>query len=626
MRVPININSIYRRLLLVLLATRLKLPFLASVSLILCIIGGRAAAGPTLIIISFILISVVILLITFNFEKKCYYSLILYLISLTLLFGTTLPSNYLIGSDIHIEYYFARLTQLHGWDASLAYNMNSSLSITLLAPFLADLFHIEIEWVFKLIFPALFACVPVILYLIYRQFLSYKAAFLAAIFFIIVPTFFTEIAAITRQQIATLFLVITLYFILSKNEYLPKICRESYWRRVPLIFTAGMLAIVSHYTTGALLMVFLGASVLIVAIAQRYRMPLEIPLRVLAAAAGAVIVGGVIYYGSVSSGTALHDLIAVLPYGERLQAMLPMLSPEIAPPQLPPGTVIPADGPGIGGAVTPHSQLMQAALGLDFLGMSPWGQVFRIFQFLTQLVFIMGVIYFLIRTYKGQFWAVYASFLLVSCGLLAMCVIKPGFSALINASRFYHYALIFAAPAIVLSAQLISRKIPKLNTAATGYAIIFAAITIPYMFFTTGIIFEATKQPDITRFDMPYSVALSSHRLDLWGNYTPDDEKVRKFITRSGDNPILTDIYGRVFLQETIGYTKSIYLLPRDLENIPDEYHIFLRSANVETQSLAHWVGAGLKEYVPADLPGAFKGRKVLYQSGNSIYLSKGGE
>lgn len=617
-----------------LLTSRLGIPVLATVSLITIISGARLAL-PLLILIGIGLISLIILLVSLNVVRKQVYPVILYLISLSLLYGTTLTSNYLIGSDIHIEYYFARLTQLQGWDYSLAYNMNGSLSVTLLAPYLSTILHIDLLWIFKIIFPLLFAAVPVVLYYIYRQFVSNKAAFLAAAFFVIIPTFFMEVTAITRQQIATLFFVIMLYLILSKDDYIPfKFLKKSHWLRVPFIFLFGMLAIASHYTTGALILAYMGGSVFLIGIMKRIRIPLEIPWSVFTVAAVGVICGGVAYYGTISSGTALHDIIGIMPMGVKIQAMLSQFSPEIAPPQLPPGTVIPAPTPGpipgspgyIVPVTPPYSPLMQTALGLDFLNVSLWGQIFRVFQFITQFFLAVGMIYYLLRAYRRHNGGIYASFLVISCGVLVLCVIKPSFSNIINASRFYHYALIIAAPSVLLAAQLLSSKIPKLKIMATGYSVLFAVVVIPYMLFTTGLVFEVTKQTDITQFGMPYNVALSSHRLDLWGNYTPDDEIVRGYITRSDDNPILTDIYGRVFLQETLGYTKSIYLLPRDLENIPDEYHIFLRSENVRTQTLAHWVGPGLKDFVHTDLPSVFESRDIMFQSGNSYYLSEGGK
>ena len=84
---------------------------LASVPLITIISGVRLAL-PSLIFIGIGMIGLVILLVCLNLWNKRLYPLTLYLISLSLLLGTTLTSNYIIGSDIHIEYFFARLTQL----------------------------------------------------------------------------------------------------------------------------------------------------------------------------------------------------------------------------------------------------------------------------------------------------------------------------------------------------------------------------------------------------------------------------------------------------------------------------------------------------------------------------------
>jgi len=178
--------------------------------------------------------------------------------------------------------------------------------------------------------------------------------------------------------------------------------RKSYWARVPFIFAFGMLAIVSHYTTGALVMGYMGAGVVLIAILKRMRVPLEIPWRVFTVAAVLIVAGGVAYYGTISSGTALHDIIRIVSGGAQLQAMLPQLSPEIAPPQLPPGTVIPTPAPGpIPGSpgmvvpvTPPYSPLMQTALGLDFMSVSVWGKLFRVFQLLTQIFLVVGVLYY----------------------------------------------------------------------------------------------------------------------------------------------------------------------------------------------------------------------------------------
>jgi len=169
----ISISNLCGRLSL--LTNSVGIPVLATGILITIILG--AWLDLPLLLIGIGLISFILLLVSLNVVNRSVYPLILYLISLSLLFGTTLASNYLIGSDIHIEYYFARLTQLQGWDYSLAYNMNGALSVTILAPFLSDLFHIDIVWVFKIIYPVLFACLPVVLYYIYRQIVSDRAAF-----------------------------------------------------------------------------------------------------------------------------------------------------------------------------------------------------------------------------------------------------------------------------------------------------------------------------------------------------------------------------------------------------------------------------------------------------------------
>ena len=145
------------------------------------------------------------------------------------------------------------------------------------------------------------------------------------------------------------------------------------------------------------------------------------------------------------------------------------------------------------------------------------------------------------------------------------------------------------------------------------HLISLAVILSVYFLFTSGILFEAAQVKDIARFQTPYNVALSGWRIDLYGNWTEDDVKVRKWLEGSDIPALYSDFYGVIFLQELISYEKDVYFIPEDFE-IPVGSIVFLRSWTNTHQELCFWTGSGTRKSVPF---GGYEG-SVVYQSGDS--------
>ena len=301
---PYKLNTSVRPLLL--LRSGFGALLVLSLSLILTIVGARL--GNFLIITGGItLIGVIFLLITLNRWPPRLNYITIYVISLCLIYLTTLPTNYLMGSDIHIEYYFAHLTQTSGWDYSLSLNINSALSITLFAPYLSNLLHLDLLWVFKVIFPLFYALVPVILYFVFTHFMEKREAFISAFFFVIIPSFFMEVAAIARQQIAEVFFVGFLALLVLGPERLKM--RRGLW--FGLLIGCGIFTIVSHYTTGGMLMFYGAITAVIILLFKVIKVRLAAPALLSTLGIAVICLLGITYYGTVSGGTALHDFLQV---------------------------------------------------------------------------------------------------------------------------------------------------------------------------------------------------------------------------------------------------------------------------------------------------------------------------
>src|SRR4030042_1774103 len=91
------------------------------------------------------------------------------------------------------------------------------LSITILPTVYSNMLGIDATWVFKIIYPLIFALVPVGLYLLWQPYIGKKLSFIAAFLFMAQATFFTEMLALNRQMIGELFFVLLLLTLLNKN-------------------------------------------------------------------------------------------------------------------------------------------------------------------------------------------------------------------------------------------------------------------------------------------------------------------------------------------------------------------------------------------------------------------------
>jgi uncharacterized membrane protein len=201
---------------------------LAPSVLFLCLIPFLAIFGMYLVnfhhdnillIFLIAIIALIVILIVFGkFIPKNLYPLSVFIIAISLLYHSSLISMYLWGWDIHGEYYLCNLVKMSGvWDSTMPGGYNAMLSIVILAPIYSIISNMDITWVFKIIYPMLFALVPLGLYRVFQKQTDDKIAFLSCFFFVSLFTFYGEMLALARQQIAELFLVLLVLLMIDKN-------------------------------------------------------------------------------------------------------------------------------------------------------------------------------------------------------------------------------------------------------------------------------------------------------------------------------------------------------------------------------------------------------------------------
>jgi hypothetical protein len=114
--------------------------------------------------------------------------------------------------------------------------------------------------------------------------------------------------------------------------------------------------------------------------------------------------------------------------------------------------------------------LIRAGTGFDFNETTDSGRVFRVIQFITQFLIIVGCISIPFRYKNYKLRAEFIGGMCAGIFLLAMSIFFPYFSSSINVTRLYHISLFFIAPMIVLGIDAIvslfinsTKKTPHFN-------------------------------------------------------------------------------------------------------------------------------------------------------------------
>ncbi len=572
-------------------------PYFVPGFIILTLAKAGAIFQNNLFIIAMIAgICVIILLVAFNKLNKNYYPHIIGSIGFAMLLQNTLISPGLIGSDIHTEYYFYNMA-LDGWDYTNPHPYNSAIGATVIAPFLTNVFRIPGTWIFKFIFPLLFAFVPYLLYFIFKKEFKAKVAFFSALFFIIVPTWSMELIGVPRQMLGELMLALSLYLIIVSSWKLRT--------RIILLIIAGTMGALFHYLMGPVIALYLGVGGFFLIFFKRR----VFPIKWLAVILAMIVVSGLSYYAFVSEGMPLKllttgsEIVGILAKDALPSSAVeqeytlfneePVIDPEVVlEAEDVVEIVTDGDKGGITKFITHTSPLIKAAWGGDFLEVDLGGKVFRIFQYLTQLSIVVGCV--IIFKNRKKYSAEYLSFALAAILLLGVVMFLPHFASLINATRFYHLTLFLLAPAFVVGGQFIFRNIKLL-------AIL---LIIPYFLFTSGLVFEATQKEDITKISMPYAISLSNYRVDMVGVFTDNDMAVRDWAV---ENNIAEDTYADTHSQlllweKAYTYWKDFEVDLRAKTFVAGNY-IFLSERNNEDQAIVLRPKTG----------GSSSGRRVSY-------------
>jgi uncharacterized membrane protein len=417
-------------------------------------------------------------------DQDRFFMVVISCVSLSLLLSTTLLSDNLVGWDIHQEYaIFSQVLRNGVWHPTIDLPYNSVLSVSLLPAILSVVSGLDGLLIFRIVFPLLFSTVPLFLYKLYRQFLNPRAAFLSAFLFMSYPTFYVELPALARQQIAEIFLVLVLWFVFSR-----KVRQEQSTSFVVLALTAGLIT--AHYSIAFLYIFILALSFLLFKFVLRRDASLLYVTKPAMIAMTASIT--IVWYAFVTSGSDLTHLTLTL-LGVSLGAVKDFLNPSSRP------------------------LIVSQALGY-YVHPGLLHDLNRATNYVANVLLILGFFVFAFKRQKTRSEEMMLPIITSGLVLLGASVLLPYLAGALNFTRVYHIALLFVAPCFFYGcastyssvkkvyAYLGGVRLPSVHMRFSGRWALAAFIIVSYLLFNSGWVWAVSM-------DLPTSYTFDGQRI-----------------------------------------------------------------------------------------------------------------
>jgi uncharacterized membrane protein len=350
---------------------------------------------------------------------------LIFSISLAIICQVPLTSKYIVGYDANFEYYFFRLTQINGnWgfldvnvNSLRMLNYNSMLSITILPAVYSALMNAKGEIVFKVLYPFIWSLIPLTLYRICEKQFGKLIGLLSTLFFVFTSIAFygAEILSLNRQIIAELFLLLSIFLLISKSVPVTQ-------RRLLLIIF-GVAIIISHYSIAYIYL----AIVVLVFVISRVKSGFDDTLN--AKMVFLLLVITLSWY-AIGSSAPLITLINTIT----------MSFTEL---------------------ITSHPPTTGTSFTVFYVP-----QVFTIGRWINlilagiaNLFLIIGVLSIILRLKGKEIFPKFKVILTVASGILVLSILVPSIASSINFSRFYGITLLLISPCFVFGGQTVLEKI-----------------------------------------------------------------------------------------------------------------------------------------------------------------------
>ena len=418
-----------------------------------------------------------------------FYPLVLFVIMIALLsfVNSSLLTNYIVGGDIHDEFFVFRLTENKSqWYASARVidipqfdieilKANAMISVTILPTIYSQILRLDGTWIFKIIYP-LFALFGVLaLYQLYCTKTEKETAFLASFFFVSVCIGVGW--GSDKQLVAQLFYVLLLY-VLFKRELSP-----SKRKILFIVFSAAL--VISHYAMAYLFLFVIActwASLLFMRKSNG---------KIMTSLVAIFFTMTFLWNIYISRSAPFVDLIRASESVSR-SFFIDFFNPQSR------GTFV------------------MRGLAMSHETISLWRHISRVLFLATEFFILVGVVkcaYALIaKKLKMSFDLEYNILIFVNFAIILFNIVLPGLTGTFLMQRFYQTALLILAPLCILGGKTILEYIPKLKTKNLGM-ILALAVLIPLFVFQTEFVYALTG-------DYMSNMTLGMDRMDEVELYT----------------------------------------------------------------------------------------------------------
>ncbi|MHA1267702.1 MAG: DUF2206 domain-containing protein [Candidatus Helarchaeota archaeon] len=483
------------------------------------------------LILLFLIIAISLLFVFGVISKKFLppklYPLTVIMIAISLLFHSSLISNYLVSfaSDNPVEYFLFKVTEKNAhWSSIFMYprnteygRVNSMLSVTILPTIYSSLLNMDATLVLKILYPLIFSSVPLALYQLWQKNMGKKRAFVAAFLFMAQNTFYTEILGLNRQMIAELFLVLLLVVVLDKKmkPFNKTMCF--------IVFSAAL--VISHYALAEIFLFFISFALISLFVMKRPSRNITVAMVLL------FFVIMFSWYLYTSNSAAFDSLVS---FGNYVYDQLDQF-------------LNPAS----------RGQTVLRGLGLE----SPptiWNAFSRVFAYLTEFFIVIGFVVLIMKRKDIQLEREYFTFTVIAMAFLGALIAVPGLANMMNMTRFYHILLFFLAPLCVLGAEFIVKLMSE-RQAELGTSILLLSVLVPYFLFQTGFVYEVTGSQS-------WSLPLSKYRMDpvflrsYMGYFDESDVFGALWMSKNMDTQVYADPFSRNNVLTSYGMTYRGYV------------------------------------------------------------------
>jgi hypothetical protein len=493
-------------------------------------------------------------------------------IGMVMIFTTTTAGEYLVGSDVHMEYYFTLLRHGGNVDPQMYFIPQGTSVVSYL------LWNMDS---YRILLPSLFALVPVASYIIFCRWVTPKRAFLGAFLAITFAPFFLELPTVPRQMAAELALMGMYLLVLFP--------RTSKKLQVGLLILTGIAIPLFHYSIAIVSVILLVPGILVKRV-QAWKW--------LTVGLVAVVVTSCIYFPIAQDAAVARKVCHLYNQWapEALQVTNPdylLIAPDSATP--PPTPDYPQeDNPPEG-----YGTLIRTALGVTLQDAHPLLIIFLVYAWVFVGLAAAGLWQLRRNT---EFW----SFGLGAILLVALCAV-PGFAGVLNITRIAHLALLTLAvlPFVKLPLKVLT------------------PLALGFFFLSSGVAFEVAKIPNIATITVPYNYALSGDRIDLGVDITPEDYIVRDYVIDNELYPIYADAYSAGIFTERMGpmgpQVDKLVQIPKTPRQI--EGYVFVRSRNTRDGALTSWADIGCRKQHSFEEWQLDFEHDIVFQYGNSYVL-----